>query len=74
VTPKPAPAERPKLPAKVPEPAPAADDEADEAPAKKAAAKPSDRAKTPKPARRPVEETDPDRPQSLQELLKLPPR
>jgi len=73
-TPKQPAGERPKLPAKVPEP-PLPAETGDEDAAPKAAAKPGDRARTPsRPQRRPVEDAGVDHPQTLQELLKLPPR
>ena len=65
--------ERPRLPRKVAEPPPT-DSGEDEAPAKTKSGKPAERTRTPKTPRRPVEDVDPARPQTLQDLLKLPPR
>jgi len=73
-TSRPAAGERPKLPAKVAEPPPADTADEDEAPAK-SAAKNGGRVKTPRTPHRSTEDAvDPDRPQTLQDLLKLPPR
>jgi len=70
---RPSAGERPKLPAKVAEPPADSGDEDEPAP-KAAGAKNGGRVKTPRTPHRPAEDVDPERPQSLQELLKLPPR